>query len=123
MRRALLSIRDRFDRAGIVLSGLCVVHCVLGLILVSFLGLGGGVLLAPDLHRIGLALAVAIGVIALGAGFVRHGRSAPLALGALGLALMAGALLVGHGLPEALLTICGVTIVASAHLWNLRAAH
>jgi hypothetical protein len=123
MRRALLSIRDRFDRAGILLSGLCVVHCVLGLVLVSFLGLGGGVLLAPELHRVGLALAVAVGILALGAGFARHGRSAPLMLGGLGLALMAGALAVGHGLPEAVLTICGVTIVASAHLWNLRAAH
>lgn len=123
MRRALLSIRDRFDRAGIFLSGLCLVHCVLGLVIVSFLGIGGGVLLAPEIHRIGLALAVAIGVLALGAGFARHGRSAPLALGALGLCLMAGALAVGHGLGEAILTIGGVSIVASAHLWNLRAAH
>jgi hypothetical protein len=123
MRRALLSIRDRFDRAGIFLSGLCLVHCVLGLVIVSFLGIGGGVLLAPEIHRIGLALAVAVGVLALGAGFARHGRSAPLALGALGLCLMAGALAVGHGLGEAILTIGGVSIVASAHLWNLRAAH
>lgn len=123
MRRALLSIRDRFDRAGILLSGLCVIHCVLGLVIVSFLGLGGGVLLAPGLHRAGLALAVAIGVIALGAGFARHGRRAPLMLGALGLSLMAAALAAGHGLGEAVLTIAGVSIVASAHLWNLRAAH
>lgn len=123
MRRALLSIRNRFDRAGIFLSGLCVVHCVLGLVIVSFLGLGGGVLLAPEIHRVGLALAVAIGALALGAGFARHGRSAPLLLGTVGLCLMAGALAVAHGLPEALLTIGGVSIVASAHLWNLRAAH
>jgi hypothetical protein len=123
MQRALLSIRDRFDRAGIFLSGLCVVHCVLGLVLVSFLGLGGGALLAPELHRVGLALAVAIGVVALGAGFVRHGRSSPLLLGALGLSVMAAALLVGHGLGEAVLTIAGVGIVAAAHLWNLRGAH
>jgi len=123
MRHALLSIRDRFDRAGIFLSGLCVVHCVLGLVIVSFLGLGGGVLLAPSIHRIGLALAVTIGALALGAGFARHGRSAPLLLGALGLSLMASALAVGHGLGEAVLTIGGVGIVASAHLWNLRAAH
>jgi hypothetical protein len=123
MRRALLSIRDRFDRAGIFLSGLCLVHCVLGLIIVSFLGLGGGVLLAPAIHRVGLTLAVAIGAVALGAGFVRHGRSAPLMLGALGLALMAAALAVGHGLGEAVLTVGGVSIVAIAHLWNLRAAH
>ncbi len=123
MRRALLSIRDRFDRAGIFLSALCMVHCVLGLVIVSFLGLGGGVLLAPSIHRVGLALAVAIGALALGAGFVRHGRSAPLMLGALGISFMAAALAVGHGLGEAVLTIGGVSIVAAAHLWNLRAAH
>lgn len=123
MRRALLSIRDRFDRAGIYLSGLCVLHCVLGIVIVSGLGLGGGILLAPEVHRIGLALAVVIGAIALGAGFARHGRSAPMALGAIGLALMAAALAAGHGVGEAVLTVAGVSLVAAAHLWNLRAAH
>ena len=123
MQRALLSIRDRFDRAGIFLSGLCVVHCVLGLVIVSVLGLGGGALLAPAIHRVGLGLAVVIGVVALGAGFARHGRSAPLMLGALGLSLVALALFAEHGLSEAVLTIGGVGIVAAAHLWNLRGAH
>lgn len=123
MQRALLSIRDRFDRAGIFLSGLCLVHCLLGLVIVSVLGLGGGVLLAPEIHRAGLALAVVIGVVALGAGFFRHGRSAPLMLGAVGLTLMALGLLAEHGPSEAVLTIGGVSIVAIAHLWNLRGAH
>jgi hypothetical protein len=123
MRRAFLSIRDQFDRAGIFLSGLCLVHCLLGLVIVSALGLGGGVLLAPEVHRIGLALAVVIGLVALGAGFLRHGAPLPMLLGALGLALMGAALLVGHGPGEAVLTICGVAIVATAHLWNLRRAH
>jgi hypothetical protein len=123
MRSALLSIRDRFDRVGIFLSGLCLVHCMLGLVIVSVLGLGGGALLAPAIHRFGLALAVGIGLLALGAGFARHGRSAPLMLGALGLVLMAAALAVAHGVGEAALTIAGVSIVATAHLWNLRAAH
>jgi hypothetical protein len=122
MHRALLSIRERLDRAGVLLSGLCLVHCLLGLVIVSALGLGGGVLLAPEVHRIGLALAVLIGLIALGAGFVRHGAPLPLVLGAAGLALMGAALAVGHGPGEALLTICGVALVASAHLWNLRRA-
>ncbi len=123
MRRALLSIRDRLDRTGIYLSGLCLLHCVLGIVIVSALGLGGGALLAPQVHRIGLALAVTIGVVALGTGFLRHGRSAPMALGALGLALMAAALATGHGLGEAVLTIGGVSLLAAAHLWNLRGAH
>ncbi len=120
----MLSIRDRLDRAGIYLSGLCLVHCVLGLVLVSALGFGGGsALLAPQVHEIGLALAVAVGAVALGAGFRKHGRSAPLGLGALGLALMAAALLAGHGIAEAVLTIGGVVLLAWAHVWNLRSAH
>lgn len=122
MQRSPLSIRDRFDRAGLYLSGLCALHCVLGIVLVSVLGLGAGALLAPEIHQIGLGLAVVIGFLSLGLGFFRHGRMAPLLLGVTGLCLMAGALFVGHGINEAVLTIGGVGLVAAAHLWNLRGA-
>lgn len=119
MRRALLSIRDRMDGLGVLLSGLCAVHCVLGVLLVGALGLGGQVLLAPQVHQIGLALAVAVGFVSLGFGVLRHGRREPLVLGGIGLSLMAAALFVGHGVPEAVLTILGVTLVAIAHIRNL----
>lgn len=122
MRDALLSIRDRLDGFGVLLSSLCAVHCVLGLILVTVLGLGGGVLLSPAIHEIGLALAIAVGALTLGLSALRHGRTGPLMLGACGLALMAAALLVGHGPREAILTIAGVSLVATAHIRNLRAA-
>ncbi|SLJ92944.1 MerC mercury resistance protein [Novosphingobium mathurense] len=120
MRSALFSIRDRLDRAGIVLSGLCAVHCILGVILVGILGLGGEVLLSPAIHRFGLALALVVGLVSLGFGVMRHGRVAPLIVGGLGLALMAMAIAVGHGLPEAVLTVLGVALVAIAHIANLR---
>lgn len=123
MRDAVLSIRNRLDGLGMVLSGLCAVHCLLGLVLVSVLGLGGGVLLAPEIHEIGLALAVGVGVLTLGLGALRHGRTGPLLIGGLGIALMATALLVGHGPAEAVLTIAGVALVAFAHIRNLRHAH
>jgi hypothetical protein len=122
MPRAFLSIRDRLDNAGLLLSGLCAVHCLLGIVLVSVLGLGGELLLSPAIHRIGLALAVLVGLVTLGLGVRRHGQLAPLALGACGIALMAGALAAGHGLPEAVLTIGGVALVAAAHIRNLRHA-
>lgn len=122
MRRAILSIRDRLDRAGILLSGLCAVHCVLGVVLVSVLGLGGGALLAPAIHEVGLALAILVGIVTLGLGLRRHGRLGPLAMGACGIALMTAALMVGHGVPEAALTIAGVALVAAAHIRNLRHA-
>ncbi|MFC3175060.1 MerC domain-containing protein [Novosphingobium bradum] len=123
MRDALLAIRDRLDGYGVLLSGLCAVHCVVGLVLVTFLGLGGGVLLSPGVHRIGLALAVAIGIVTLGLSAMRHGRMGPALIGAGGLSLMAAGLVVSHGPAEALLTIPGVALVAFAHIRNLRDAH
>lgn len=122
MRTALLAIRNRLDRAGIILSGLCAVHCILGVVLVGVLGLGGEALLSPSIHRIGLALALVVGIISLGFGMLRHGRVAPLAIGASGLTLMGIALLVGHGIEETVLTIAGVALVAFAHIRNLHGA-
>ena len=96
------------------------VHCVAGLFLIGVLGLGGGVLLNPAIHRFGLAAAFVVGVLTIGASALRHGHRLPLALGATGLALMAAAIASDHGAGEAVLTICGVMLVASAHIVNMR---
>jgi len=120
MRNAVLSIRSRLDRAGIVLSGLCALHCLLSIFAVGALGLGSQVLLSPWIHRAGLAAAIAVGILTLALGAVRHGRFDNLQIGAFGLALMGVALGVGHGPAEALLTIAGVSFVAYAHIRNLR---
>ena len=120
MRNAMLSIRDRLDRVGVLLSGLCALHCIAGVLLVAGLGLGGEVLLAPAIHRIGLALAIAVGAVPLVMGVTRHGDPRPLQLGAAGIALMAVALMVGHGAAEALFTIAGVALLGWAHIRNLR---
>ncbi len=122
MRDALLSIRDRLDGFGVVLSGLCAVHCLLGLVLVAALGLGGGLVLDPLIHETGLALAIAVGVLTLGLSAWRHGRVGPALIGSGGIMLMALALAFGHGPWEAVLTICGVALVATAHIRNLREA-
>ena len=120
MTEALKHMRDRFDRLGILLSGLCAVHCLATLLLVAGLGLSGGILLDPALHRIGLALAIVVGAVALGLGVVRHGKRGPLTIGAVGLALMTIALITGHSPVEAALTIAGVALVALAHWRNAR---
>lgn len=124
MRDAMILIRNRLDRVGVLLSGLCALHCVAGLLLVAGLGLGlgGEVLFAPEIHRVGLALAIVVGAITLVLGVVRHGDPRPLQIGAAGLGLMIVALVVGHGSAEAVLTIGGVTLLAWAHLRNLRHA-
>jgi len=122
MAQALISIRDRFDRAGVVLSGLCAVHCLLSIVLVSLLGIGGQVLLSPAIHEIGLALAIAIALFTIGLGVRRHGRTGPLVLAGCGVMLMGAALLVRHGPQEAVLTIAGVCLLAFGHIRNLRHA-
>lgn len=122
MQRAFLSIRDRLDRVGVLLSGLCAVHCLLGIVLVSMLGFGGELFLAPEIHRVGLALAVIVGIVTIGLGVRRHGQLGPLLIGAFGIALMSAALLAGHGAAEVVLTIAGVALVAVAHIRNLRHA-
>ncbi len=122
MRDAVIMIRNRLDRAGVLLSGLCALHCLLSIVLVSALGLGGQALLSPSIHEVGLALAILVGIVTLGIGALRHGRIGPLVIGAAGIGLMSSALAVGHGLDEAALTIAGVSLVAFAHIRNLRHA-
>lgn len=118
----LLSLRGRLDKVGMLLSGLCAVHCLAGIMVVTVMGLGGGVLLDPSIHRIGLAVALVVGGATIGIGAIRHGHRVPLVLGAAGLSLMGLALWAGHSAYEAALTIGGVALVALAHFINIRKA-
>ena len=113
-------LRGRLDRLGVLLSCLCLIHCVLGLVLVAGLGVGATFLLDPDIHRVGLVLATIIAGVAIGIGAIRHRRAAPFVVAMTGLSFMGGALAVGHGFEEAVLTVIGVILVAAGHLLNLR---
>lgn len=114
------SLRRRLDQLGIGLAGLCVLHCLATLLVVSALGLGGHFLLDENIHRIGLLLALIVAALAIGRGMLRYGRRGPFYVALGGLALMGLALLVPHGTNEFLLTLTGVAIVAAAHWMNLR---
>ena len=118
------ALRRRLDQIGIGLAGLCAVHCLATLVLISALGLGGHFFLFNEnIHRVGLALALAVAAVAIGWGLLRHGRVMPFAIALGGLALMAAALLVPHGANEFLLTLAGVALVSLGHLLNLRSAN
>ncbi len=110
------------DRSAITLSGLCLVHCLVGSLLLTAASLSAG-LLSHNVHAIGLAIALPLAAFALWRGVTLHGRFGVAVLGASGIALMAVSLLVGHGAPsEVLLSVCGVGLLAGAHWWNLRAS-
>lgn len=113
--------RDLFDRLAIGVSALCLAHCAASVVLVTMLATAGGALLHPAIHEMGLALAIVLAIAGLGRGYLQHRRRVPMILGTAGIALMATALSVPHGLLEAGLTMLGVCGVATAHLLNGRA--
>src|SRR5678815_539792 len=114
----ITSIRGQIDRAGITLSALCAVHCLATLVLVSALGIGGGLLAKPIIHEAGLAVAMVIAAVAIGIGALRHRRAAPFVTAMTGLSFMGGALAVPHGYEEAVLTIIGVGLVSLCLLYT-----
>lgn len=113
-------IRGRLDRIGLALSCLCAAHCVLGIVIVAGLGVGGAFFLDPIIHRVGLLLATIVAGVAIGLGAIQHRRAAPFVVAMMGLSFMGGALAVEHGTEEAVLTIIGVSLVALGHVLNLR---
>ncbi|MEQ8410349.1 MAG: MerC domain-containing protein [Erythrobacter sp.] len=115
------TLRRRLDQFGIGLAGLCMVHCIVTLTIVSALGLGGHFLLEPSIHRVGLVLALVLAAFAIGWGAIRHRSAAPLVTATTGLTFMAGALAVAHGAHEMVLTLVGVVLVSAGHVMNLRA--
>lgn len=118
----LLARTQRFDRMAIALSGLCLVHCVGTAVALALLASAGGMLGSPLIHEIGLTLAMLLGTTALGRGVFDHGYMLPIAIGSLGLGVMAGALTLPHDGSEALYTIIGVGILALGHQLNRIAA-
>jgi hypothetical protein len=110
----------RLDGIAIGLSGLCAVHCLGTAILVGLLSSAAGLFSAPIIHEVGLVVAMILGAVALGAGALKHGLLLPVAVGALGLGIMAGALTLGHGGREIAYTLVGVTLLAFGHELNRR---
>ena len=111
----------RLDNLAVMLSGLCLVHCLASVLLLGALSSAAAWLGNPLIHEVGLVLAIAFGAIALVGGAVSHRRLRPVVLGGFGLGLMITALVLHHSGLEAVLTMAGVALLASAHLFNRRA--
>lgn len=110
-----------FDRLAIGLSGLCLLHCMVGFVLLSLLSLSGG-WLDHRVHVVGLLLAMPLAAVALWRGWRRHGRGWIAGVGVVGLSVMAVSLLVDHGdAEEMIVSMVGVSLLAVAHWRNLRA--
>jgi hypothetical protein len=116
----------RLDSLGVLLSGICIVHCLaLPLLLVALPFLGGSFLGGHGFHEWLLLAVLPVSIVALGAGYRSHGDARVLWLGGAGLFLLAFATY-GHpwfGLPEIWergISIVGGVIHAGGHILNFR---
>ena len=110
------------DKSAMMLSGLCIVHCFGGALLATFVAASSG-WLGHHVHLVGLALALPLAGVALWRGVRVHGRVGVAVLGALGIVLMAISIFAVHGsVMEIVLSVVGVSMLAGAHLWNIRAS-
>jgi hypothetical protein len=110
------------DKSALTLSGLCLVHCLAGALLVTVFAVSSD-LLSHQVHLVGLLLALPLALVALWRGVRVHRRVGVAVLGALGIGLMALSLVISHGeAAEVILSVLGVSLLAAAHIWNLRAA-
>jgi NO-binding membrane sensor protein with MHYT domain len=116
-----------WDRIAVLISGLCLVHCISTMVFVALLSSVGGMFLNPLIHEIGIGIAIALGMFTLGRGVIDHGYIMPAAIGGLGLGMMMGAITLGHdgnhGGAEVLYTMLGVGVLALGHDLNYRATH
>lgn len=108
------------DRSAIGLSGLCLLHCLLGTLVLAVLSAGGSGLFGHGVHQVGLALAMPLALVGLARGVVRHGDWTVVAIGGFGIFCMVTALIIAHGAGEVGFTVVGVVLVAVAHLMNIR---
>jgi MerC mercury resistance protein len=113
--------RWRWDGLGLGLATLCLVHCLATSVVLVLVASAGGYLLNPAIHEIGLVGAIMFGALALGKGYREHNLLLPAAIGAVGIGIMAGGLLLEHSNREVALTILGVGILAIGHILNHRA--
>lgn len=119
------------DRLAMLLSSLCVLHCLLTpILLISIPALAGVSILNDEtFHQILLFFVLPIGVLALSLGYLHHKNKWVVFAGVFGLTLLSSPLLIewiglGHEVlgeyVEVIITVIASFIIVGAHLINYR---
>jgi len=119
------------DKLAILLSSLCVIHCLLTPLLIIALPSLASVSILSDetFHQILLFFVLPIGATALALGYRHHSSKQVAAAGAAGLALLSSPLIVewvglGHEVlgehGEVIITVLASFIIVGAHVANYR---
>ncbi len=116
------------DSLGILLSGTCMIHCLILPVLITLFPIVGGSLLEEEhFHALFLILVLPTSATALALGCRRHRDWITALVGAIGMTILILAALWGHdwiGLSgERIATMVGGVILACGHILNFRRCH
>lgn len=120
-----MTITALLDRSAILLSMICVVHCLALPVAIIMLPALSAYWFADEyFHLLLLYLVLPTSVIALGLGCRRHRMFKMMVWGSAGLLCLSVAVLLGHDrlgeLDEKGLTLLGAGLVVVAHIYNFR---
>lgn len=113
---------DWLDGFAVVASVTCMIHCLgLPLLLAALPAFADRIDPGESFHAIVLAFAVPTSAIALVGGWRKHRAFVPLAVGSVGLVLMAvGIVFASREILETAITVSGGLLLAGAHIANWR---
>lgn len=117
--------RGYLDTIAVILSGVCMLHCLALPIALTLLPIVNITLISETaFHLILLLFIVPVSIIALAIGCRQHKDKITLVLGTIGLGILIFTALFGHGLfgltGERIVTSFGGIILACAHIQNYR---
>jgi hypothetical protein len=117
--------RKYMDTAAVVLSGVCMLHCLALPIALTILPIVNVTLLDEStFHLIMMVVILPVSVIALTIGCRQHKDKLTLILGSIGLVILTITAIFGHDLlgltGERIVTSVGGLILAAAHIQNYR---
>lgn len=122
---SLVDLTGKLDKTAVMLSGLCLVHCLLlPLVIAVFPVLGLSFVSHETFHQLILIVVIPTTLIALGVGVARHRSRAVALLGLTGIVALIAAAFVVHDMGSAALerwaTVAGGVILAAAHIRNFQ---
>lgn len=111
----------KLDRLGILISSLCLMHC-LALPLVAVLLPAFAEVLPSDLwvHVVLIGFALPVSGFTLLRGYLAHRRRRPALIGAAGLLVVISGAVAAAPVAGVALTVVGGALVAGAHMLNMR---
>lgn len=117
--------RSNLDRIAVVLSSICLLHCLALPFLLTVVPISHGAFLDEEtFHMLMLVVILPVSLIALTIGCRKHKDRPTIILGAIGLAILTVTAFFGHdwfGITgERIVTSFGGLVLAAAHIQNYR---